>query len=105
MPANSSVTLAVDKSYDTRDLVASCRRLEITPHVAQNRARPGGPALDARTTRHPGYALSQWVRKRVEEAFGWMKTLRGLRKTRYRGRARVQMHAYLVAGRGGLPPH
>jgi IS5 family transposase len=47
--------------------------------------------------RHPGYALSQWVRKRVEEIFGWMKTVGGLRRTRYRGRERVQMHAYLVA--------
>ena len=76
--------------------VWNCRALIITPHVAQNQAR-GGSALDARTTRHPGYALSQWVRKRVEEAFGWMKTIGGLRKTRYRGRDRVQMHAYLVA--------
>ncbi len=47
--------------------------------------------------RHPGYAVSQWIRKRVEEAVGWMKTIGGLRKTRYRGRERVQMHAYLVA--------
>jgi IS5 family transposase len=65
--------------------------------VAQNHARPGGSALDARTTRHPGYAVSQWMRKRIEEGFGWMKTIGGLRKTRYRGRARVQWHAYLVA--------
>jgi len=90
------ITLGGDKGYDTRDFVASCRALNITPHVAQNDARPGGSALDARTTRQPGYAVSQWIRKRIEEAFGWMKTVGGLRKTRYRGRERVQMHAYLV---------
>jgi hypothetical protein len=83
-------------SYDTRDFVASCRELEVTPHVAQNLTRPGGSALDARTTRHPGYGTSQRIRKRIEEAFGWMKMVGGLRQTRYRGRARVQMHAYLV---------
>jgi transposase len=91
------ITLAGDKGYDTRDFVGSCRELAITPHLAKNDARPGGSALDARTTRHPGYAVSQRIRKKVEEAFGWMKTIGGLRKTRYRGWDRVQMHAYLVA--------
>jgi len=91
------ITLGADKGYDTRDFVAGCRALKVTPHVAQNAARPQGSALDARTTHHPGYAVSQWTRKRIEEAFGWMKTVGGLRKTRYRGRERVQMHAYLVA--------
>jgi DDE family transposase len=91
------ITLGGDKGYDTRDFVASCRTLNITPHVAQNDTRPGGSALDARTIRHPGYAVSQWLRKRIEESFGWMKTIGGLRKTRYRGRERVQMHAYLGA--------
>jgi transposase len=90
------ITLGGDKGYDTRGFVASCRALNITPHVAQNDARPGGSALDARTTRQPGYVISQWIRKRIEEAFGWMKTVGGLRKTPYRGRERVQMHAYLV---------
>ena len=90
------ITLGGDKGYDTRGFVATCRALNITPHVAQNDARPGGSALDARTTCQPGYAVSQWIRKRIEEAFGWMKTVGGLRKTRYRGRERVQMHAYLV---------
>jgi transposase len=97
LPARGRITLAGDKGYDTSDFVASCRTRQITPHVAQNLARPGGSALDARTTRHPGYALSQWMRKRIEEGFGWMKTIGGLRKTRYRGRKRVQMHAYFVA--------
>ena len=97
LPGSCRITLGGDKGYDTRDFVASCRALKITPHVAQNQARPGGSALDARTARHPGYAVSQWIRKRVEEVFGWMKTVGGLRRTRYRGCERVQMHAYLVA--------
>jgi transposase len=97
LPGSHRITLAGDRGYDTRDFVANCRALAVTPHVAQNQARPGGSALDARTVRHPGYAISQWIRKQVEEAFGWMKTIGGLRKTRYRGRARVQLHAYLVA--------
>ena len=97
LPDRGRITLAGDKGYDTGDFVASCRTRQITPHVAQNLARPGGSALDARTTRHSGYALSQWMRKRIEEGFGWMKTIGGLRKTRYRGRKRVQMHAYFVA--------
>jgi transposase len=91
------ITLGGDKGYDTRDFIAACRTLTVTPHVARNLARAGGSALDARTVHHPGYEISQWIRKRVEEAFGWMKTIGGLRRTRYRGRERVQMHAYLVA--------
>jgi hypothetical protein len=97
LPGSRRITVGGDKGYDTRDFVGSCRALNVTPHVAQNLARPGGSALDARTVRHPGYAVSQWIRKRVEETFGWMKTIGGLRRTRYRGRQRVQMHAYLVA--------
>ena len=97
LPGRQRITLGGDKGYDTHDFVESCRALKVTPHVAQNLARPGGSAIDARTVRHPGYAVSQWIRKRVEETFGWMKTIGGLRRTRYRGRERVQMHAYLVA--------
>lgn len=96
LPGRRRITLAGDRGYDTRDFVASCRALDITPHVAQNDARAGGSALDARTVRHRGYAISQRIRKKVEEAFGWMKSIGGLRQTRYRGCARVQMHAYLV---------
>ncbi|MGO9449963.1 MAG: IS5 family transposase [Candidatus Binataceae bacterium] len=91
------ITLGGDKGYDTREFAADCRALKVTPHVAQNQGRRGGSAIGARTARHPGYAVSQRIRKRVEEVFGWMKTIGGLRKTRYRGRERVQMHAYLVA--------
>jgi transposase len=83
------VTLAGDKGYDTHDLVAELRHMNITPQVAQNTARPGGSAIAGRTTRHPGYALSQQRRKTVEEFFGWLKTVAGQRKTKYRGVWRV----------------
>jgi hypothetical protein len=76
------------KAYDTRDFVATLRALGVTPHVAQNTTNRRS-AIDARTTRHPGYALSQRARKRVEEIFGWLKTVALLRQTRHRGRARV----------------
>ena len=97
VPGRRRITLGGDKGYDTSDFVATCRTLTVTPHVARNLARAGGSTLDARTVRHPRYDISQWIRKRVEEAFGWMKTIGGLRRTRYRGCERVQMHAYPVA--------
>jgi transposase len=79
------ITVAGDKGYDTREFVAELRSLNATPHVAQNEKRPGGSAIDGRTTRHPGYKVSQRKRKRIEEVFGWLKTVGSLRKTRYRG--------------------
>jgi transposase len=82
-------TLGADKGYDTRGSVAAWRALGVTPHVAQNHGRPGGSAVDGRTTRHPGYAVSQQKRKRVEEIFGWLKTIGLQRQTRFRGTARV----------------
>jgi transposase len=78
-------TLAADKAYDTRQFVAECRALGVTPHVAQNINRDGGSAIDARTTRHGGYLASQRIRKRIEEAFGWGKDGRPMRKMRVRG--------------------
>ena len=69
------IMLGGDKGYDTRDFAEACRTLTVIPHVARNLARAGGSALDTRTVRHPGYEVSQWIRKRVEEAFGWMKTI------------------------------
>jgi len=78
-------TLGADKAYDTNGFVADLRALGVTPHVAQNDKRRGGSAIDGRTTRHPGYLLSQQKRKRVEEVFGWLKTVGLLRKTRHRG--------------------
>jgi transposase len=80
------VTLAADKAYDTKGFVSDLRARRVTPHVAQNdKRRRGGSAIDKRTTRHPGYAVSQRKRKRVEEIFGWLKTVGLLRKTRHRG--------------------
>ena len=78
------VTLAADKGYDTKDFVADLRARRVTPHVAQNNKRRRS-AIDQRTTRHAGYAVSQRKRKRVEEIFGWLKTVALLRKTRHRG--------------------
>ena len=79
------VTLGADKGYDQKELVRALREYRVTPHVAQK----VNSAIDRRSTRHPGYLLSQWRRKRVEEIFGWLKTVAGLRKTRHRGVARV----------------
>ena len=69
------VTVGADKGYDTKDFVAECRHLNVTPQVAQNVNRNGGSAIDGRTTRHEGYAISQRKRKRIEECFGWLKTI------------------------------
>ena len=85
IPGTKSVTAGGDKGYDTADFVAECRHLGVTPHVAQNDGRRGGSAIDARTTRHSGYAVSQRKRKRIEECFGWLKTIALLRKVRHRG--------------------
>lgn len=82
-------TLSADKGYDTKDCVESLQSLNVTPHVAQNLKRRGGSAIDDRTTRHPGYEVSQRVRKRVEEIFGWLKSIGPMRQTHFRGQARV----------------
>jgi transposase len=89
-------TVGADKSYDTADFVRDLRARKVTPHVAQNTTNRAS-AIDGRTTSHPGYALSQRIRKRVEEIFGWMKTVGGFRRTRYRGLDRNGMAGYLVA--------
>src|SRR5262249_18346807 len=81
-------TLAGGKGYDTTAFVAALRARRITPHVAQNTANRRS-AIDGRTTRHPGYAVSQQKRKRVEEIFGWAKTVGVFRQTRHRGVRRV----------------
>jgi hypothetical protein len=79
------VTVGADKGYDTQGFVEEMRGMNATPHVSQNHKRPGGSAIDGRTTRHAGYQISQRKRKRIEEVFGWMKTVGMLRKTRHRG--------------------
>jgi transposase len=82
------VTLGADKAYDAEDFVNELRSMNATPHVAQNTTGRSS-AIDRRTTRRPGYAVSQRIRKRIEEAFGWMKTIAGQEKTKFRGRERV----------------
>lgn len=88
-------TVGLDRGYDTRDLVAKLRARDVTPHVAQNTAGRRS-AIDGRTTRHAGYAISQRIRMKVEEIFGWLKTVGGFRKTRHRGLEKVDFAGYLV---------
>jgi transposase len=85
MPGFQRVTLGADKGYDAKDFVRELRDHQVTPHVAQKPAS----AIDRRTSRRPGYSLSQWRRKRVEEVFGWLKTVAALRKTHHGGQPRV----------------
>jgi len=87
-----AITLGADKGYDAADFVEELRALNVRPHVAQKRHS----AIDGRTTRHAGYGVSQRIRKRIEEAFGWIKTIAGLRKSRFVGRARTDW-AFTVA--------
>jgi transposase len=89
IPGTRHVTVGADKGYDTRDFVAECRQMQVTPHVAQNVKRNGGSAVDCRTTRHDGYTISQRKRKRIEECFGWLKTIALMRKVRHRGIEKV----------------
>ena len=83
-----AITLGADRGYDTMDFVEELRTLNVRPHVAQNTSGRRS-AIDKRTTRHPGYGKSQQVRKRIEEAFGWIKTVAGLCKIKLRGLTRV----------------
>jgi transposase len=89
IPGGRRVTVGADKGYDTKDFVAECRHLQVTPHVAQNVNRNGGSAIDGRTTRREGYEVSQRKRKRIEECFGWLKTIALIRKVRHRGIEKV----------------
>lgn len=89
-------TLGADKGYHTSDFVTRVRARGIAPHVAQIEGRKT-PGLDGRTTRHAGYALSQQKRKRIEEVFGWLKTVGGLRRSRFKGIARTQLLAHFAA--------
>lgn len=91
------ITLGADAGYDTADFIDGCRERGITPHIAQTRDKRRRSAVDGRTTRHPGYTVSQRIRKRVEEIFGWAKTVGCFRKTRFKGLGRTQLAAHLVA--------
>jgi transposase len=96
LPGTKPRTVGADKAYDTTDFIAGAREIQVTAHVAQNTERRGGSAIDGRTTRHAGYELSQRMRKRVEEPFGWAKTVGRLRQTVFRGLERVNMQFLLT---------
>jgi len=96
LPGSYRVTVGADKGYDTQDFVAECKEIGATPHVARNEHARRSSAIGKRTTRHAGYALSQRARMFIESIFGWAKTKGGLRRTRYKGRARTQMYAHIV---------
>jgi IS5 family transposase len=97
VPGQRRITVGGDKGYDTSDFVADCRARNITPHVAQNITKYRGSNVDERTTVHVGYVVSQRIRKRVEEVFGWIKTVGNFRKTRYIGLGANQLAAYVLA--------
>jgi IS5 family transposase len=86
VPGEQRITVGADKGYDTKGFVNECRELNVTPHVAQK----GNSAIDGRTTCHEGYSVSQRKRKRIEEVFGWIKTVACLRKLVHRGLRKVE---------------
>ena len=92
VPGSQRITVGADKGYDTRDFVTTCREMNVTPHVARRQ----WSIVDKRTTRHDGYQISQRIRKRIEEIFGWLKTVGGGRKLRYKGLERNQLWAELT---------
>jgi len=89
LPGSGKKTVGADKNYDTAAFVAASRELNVTPHVAQNITAHRGSNIDGRTTRHDGYRISQVIRKRIEEANGWIKEVGGMAQTKFRGLARV----------------
>lgn len=95
-PRKRRITIAADRNYDTNGFVKAMRELNATPHVTQNHKKKGGSSIDGRTTRHSGYAVSQKFRKRIEEVFGWLKTIGLFRKTRYRGVKKIGWHFTLA---------
>jgi transposase len=88
VPGRHPLTVGGDKGFDTAGFVKAAREMKVTPHVARNTSNRRS-AIDGRTTRHPGYELSQRARKRIEEAFGWIKEIALLRRARHRGKARI----------------
>jgi transposase len=90
------ITVGGDKGYDTKEFVGVCRTFNITPHVARNASGRRRSAIDGRTTRHASYQVSQRIRKRVEEVFGWFKTVGNFRRTRYKGVARTNLAALFI---------
>jgi transposase len=102
LPGTRARTVGADKAYDIAQFVAAARKIDVTPHVAQNLGANGGSAIDGRTTRQPGYELSQRIRKRVEEPFGWAKTVGQIRHTLFRGLDRVNMQFMLTMAANNL---
>jgi len=96
LPGERRRTVGADKGYDTHGFVAAARESNVTPHVAQNTQRRGGSSIDARTTRHNGYNISQRARKLVEEVFGWSKDIGLLRRPKLRGEAKIEFAALLT---------
>jgi Transposase DDE domain len=96
IPGRHRITVGGDKSFDTAGFVAAMKRLKATPHVTQNTSHRRS-AIDRRTTRHPGYAVSQRLRKRIEEGFGWIKEIALQRRARHRGKDRVGWQFTLAA--------
>jgi transposase len=96
MPGQHRTTIGADKGYDAREFVDALRSLKITPHIAANNEHRRS-SIDGRTMRHEGYQVSQRLRKRIEECFGWMKTIGSIRKTKFRGRERVDWQFTMTA--------
>jgi hypothetical protein len=92
-----SFTVGADKAYDTNDFGTTLRAMGVRPHVARNTKRPGGSAIDKRTTRHRGYSISQKKRPLIEKAFGWMKQTGGIRKTKLRGLCKIGWQFVMTA--------
>jgi len=90
------ITVGADRAYDTKGFVAACREIGATPHVAQNASGRRSSAIDLRTTRHVSYRVSQRARMFIESIIGWAKTRGGMRRTRFKGRARTQMYGHVV---------
>lgn len=97
-PSQQQRTVAADKAYDSADFIEDCRKRGVTPHVAMNITEQRGSAIDARTTRHPGYFISQRICKRIEECFGWGKDGRPMRKMKLLGKDKVSFVATLTVG-------
>jgi IS5 family transposase len=91
VPGSGRKTVGADKGYDASSFVDALRQAKVTPHLARNAERRGGSAIDGRTVRHEGYQISQRIRKRIEEHFGWAKTVGRIRQTTFRGTRRVDL--------------
>lgn len=97
LPGDARITLGADKAYDVKEFVGKLREMNVTPHIAQNKSARRTSAIDDRTTRHSGFAISQRCRKLVEESFGWGKTVGGLRRTRFHGVERTDFAMQMIA--------